>query len=117
MGKQWSNLLQVAACCVRCLWRATCHHARCDRQIDGWHPLLHTTSIDCSCCRRLCPADKQGKRTFAPVMLGRLQRLGISKTDPDELTPEEVCEGHTLVQGTVYTRLAVLGISNACLSP
>lgn len=50
-------------------------------------------------------------------MLGRLQRLGISKTDPDELTPEEVCEGHTLVQGTVYTRLAVLGISNACLSP
>jgi hypothetical protein len=23
-------------------------------------------------------------------MLGRLQRLGIDKTDPDELTPEEV---------------------------
>lgn len=42
------------------------------------------------CCRRLCPANKQGKRTFAPVMLDRLQRLGINKTDPDELTPEEV---------------------------
>lgn len=41
-------------------------------------------------CRRLCPANKQGKRTFAPVMLDRLQRLGINKTDPDELTPEEV---------------------------
>jgi hypothetical protein len=44
----------------------------------------------CVCCRRLCPANKQGKRTFAPVMLDRLQRLGISKTDPAELTPEEV---------------------------
>jgi hypothetical protein len=41
-------------------------------------------------CRRLCPANKQGKRTFAPVMLDRLQRLGINKTDPDDLTPEEV---------------------------
>eukprot|EP00878_Enallax_costatus_P016378 GHUV01017179.1.p1 GENE.GHUV01017179.1~~GHUV01017179.1.p1 ORF type:complete len:479 (+),score=140.05 GHUV01017179.1:157-1593(+) len=40
--------------------------------------------------RRLCPADKTGKRKFAPVMLGRLQRLGINKTDPDDLTPEEV---------------------------
>ncbi|KAF8056222.1 Formate--tetrahydrofolate ligase [Scenedesmus sp. PABB004] len=40
--------------------------------------------------RRLCPADKAGRRRFAPVMLGRLARLGIAKTDPDELTPEEV---------------------------
>jgi hypothetical protein len=40
--------------------------------------------------RRLCPTDKSGKRRFAAVMLGRLQRLGIDKTDPDELTPEEV---------------------------
>lgn len=62
-----------------------------------------THNADCSCCRRLCPADKQGKRTFAPVMLGRLQRLGINKTDPDELTPEEV--RGTPAQGTVYTRL------------
>jgi hypothetical protein len=42
------------------------------------------------CCRRLCPADKSGKRRFAAVMMGRLQRLGIDKTDPDDLTPEEV---------------------------
>ncbi|EFJ51458.1 hypothetical protein VOLCADRAFT_79713 [Volvox carteri f. nagariensis] len=38
---------------------------------------------------RLCPADKQGKRKFATVMLRRLAKLGINKTDPDELTPEE----------------------------
>lgn len=38
---------------------------------------------------RLCPAGRDGKRTFAPVMLRRLRKLGIPKTDPDELTPEE----------------------------
>lgn len=32
----------------------------------------------------------QGVKTFAPVMLGRLKRLGIDKTDPDDLTEEEV---------------------------
>lgn len=38
---------------------------------------------------RLCPADKAGKRFFSPVMLRRLAKLGITKTDPEELTPEE----------------------------
>jgi formyltetrahydrofolate synthetase len=37
----------------------------------------------------LCPKDKQGKRRFAPVMLRRLKKLGINKTDPETLTPEE----------------------------
>ncbi len=37
----------------------------------------------------LCPANKQGQRTFAPSMLRRLQRLGIQKTDPNELTKDE----------------------------
>ena len=37
----------------------------------------------------LCPADKEGKRRFSPSMLRRLKRLGITKTDPNELTPEE----------------------------
>jgi len=36
----------------------------------------------------LCPPDKQGKRKFSPSMLRRLKRLGIKKTDPNELTPE-----------------------------
>ena len=37
----------------------------------------------------LCPADKNGKRKFSPTMIRRLQKLGIRKTDPEELTPEE----------------------------
>jgi methylenetetrahydrofolate dehydrogenase (NADP+)/methenyltetrahydrofolate cyclohydrolase/formyltetrahydrofolate synthetase len=38
---------------------------------------------------RLCPA-KKGKRTFAPLMFKRLEKLGITKTNPDDLTEEEV---------------------------
>lgn len=45
---------------------------------------------DAALFRRLCPADKQGKRAFAPVMLRRLRKLGIDKTNPDDLTDEEV---------------------------
>ncbi|MGD0613639.1 MAG: formate--tetrahydrofolate ligase [Anaerolineales bacterium] len=37
----------------------------------------------------LCPPDKQGQRRFSPSMLRRLKKLGISKTDPNALTPEE----------------------------
>jgi formyltetrahydrofolate synthetase len=38
---------------------------------------------------RLCPRNKEGRRRFSPVMLRRLAKLGIAKTDPDELTEEE----------------------------
>lgn len=38
---------------------------------------------------RLVPT-KKGKREFAPLMLKRLQKLGIDKTDPNKLTPEEI---------------------------
>jgi formyltetrahydrofolate synthetase len=38
---------------------------------------------------RLCPPSKDGSRKFSPVMLRRLRKLGISKTDPNALTPEE----------------------------
>ena len=38
---------------------------------------------------RLCPPDKQGNRRFSPSMLRRLEKLGIDKTDPNDLTPEE----------------------------
>lgn len=44
---------------------------------------------DKSLFNRLCPADKEGHRKFAPVMLRRLEKLGIHKTDPNELTEEE----------------------------
>jgi methylenetetrahydrofolate dehydrogenase (NADP+)/methenyltetrahydrofolate cyclohydrolase/formyltetrahydrofolate synthetase len=37
----------------------------------------------------LCPLDKKGNRRFAPTMLRRLKKLGIAKTDPNQLTPEE----------------------------
>ncbi len=37
----------------------------------------------------LCPPDKKGNRKFSPSMLRRLKKLGIDKTDPNELTAEE----------------------------
>ena len=44
---------------------------------------------DESLFNRLCPPDKNGNRKFSPVMLRRLKKLGIDKTDPNELTEEE----------------------------
>jgi formyltetrahydrofolate synthetase len=38
---------------------------------------------------RFCPADKKGVRRFGIGMLGRLKKLGIDKTNPDDLTTEE----------------------------
>ena len=38
---------------------------------------------------RLCPPKKDGSRRFSPIMLRRLGKLGIGKTDPCDLTPEE----------------------------
>jgi len=38
---------------------------------------------------RLCPASKDGTRHFSPVMLRRLKKLGIAKSDPARLTAEE----------------------------
>jgi formyltetrahydrofolate synthetase len=48
-----------------------------------------STQSDEGLFNRLCPPDKQGNREFAPVMLRRLKKLGIDKTDPNTLTPEE----------------------------
>lgn len=38
---------------------------------------------------RLCPA-KKGVRKFAPVMMKRLEKLGITKTEPNELDEDEI---------------------------
>lgn len=46
------------------------------------------TQKDGALYKRLVPA-KKGKREFSPVMLRRLKKLGIEKSNPDELTPEE----------------------------
>jgi formyltetrahydrofolate synthetase len=52
--------------------------------------ILHESGLtDEELFNLLCPANKQGKRRFSPSMLRRLKKLGIDKTDPDELTPEE----------------------------
>jgi len=47
------------------------------------------TQSDKALYSRLVPS-KNGKRTFAPVMFRRLKKLGIDKTDPNDLTEEEV---------------------------
>lgn len=38
---------------------------------------------------RLLPADKTGKRHFTRGMVVRLEKLGITASDPEELTPEQ----------------------------
>ncbi|KAJ3168395.1 tetrahydrofolate synthase [Geranomyces variabilis] len=47
-----------------------------------------TTVNDETLFNRLVPA-KKGVRAFSPVMIKRLDKLGITKTDPDSLTLEE----------------------------
>jgi formyltetrahydrofolate synthetase len=52
--------------------------------------ILHeSTQTDEQLFDRLCPADKTGCRAFGLGLVGRVQKLGIRKTDPNELTPEE----------------------------
>jgi formyltetrahydrofolate synthetase len=53
--------------------------------------VLHerTTQDDQVLFDRLCPVAKDGSRRFAPVMLRRLRKLGIEKTNPNDLTLEE----------------------------
>jgi len=56
-------------------------------QIDA--RMLHESSqSDKSLYDRLVPRIK-GRRNFSAIQLRRLQRIGIAKTDPDTLTPEE----------------------------
>ncbi|KAM9993690.1 hypothetical protein ACTFIZ_011660 [Dictyostelium cf. discoideum] len=54
--------------------------------------ILHEgTQTDAQLWKRLCPVDsKDGSRKFAPIMLRRLKKLGIDKTDPNQLTEEEI---------------------------
>jgi methylenetetrahydrofolate dehydrogenase (NADP+)/methenyltetrahydrofolate cyclohydrolase/formyltetrahydrofolate synthetase len=52
--------------------------------------MFHESSMsDEGLFNRLCPPAKDGSRKFSPSMLRRLKKLGINKTDPSELTPEE----------------------------
>ncbi|NMC52862.1 MAG: formate--tetrahydrofolate ligase [Chloroflexi bacterium] len=52
--------------------------------------MLHeSTQTDEQLFDRLCPKDKKGKRHFSINMYPRLKKLGIDKTEPEELTEEE----------------------------
>ncbi|KAG7594719.1 P-loop containing nucleoside triphosphate hydrolase [Arabidopsis thaliana x Arabidopsis arenosa] len=53
--------------------------------------IFHESSqSDKALFNRLCPPNKEGKRSFSDIMFRRLTKLGISKTTPEELTPEEI---------------------------
>lgn len=49
------------------------------------------TQSDEALFNRLCPPETDGSRHFAPIMLRRLKKLGITTTttDPNQLTPDE----------------------------
>ncbi|KAI0473152.1 formate-tetrahydrofolate ligase [Xylariaceae sp. FL0804] len=47
------------------------------------------TQKDAALYKRLVPT-KDGKRKFAPIMFRRLKKLGIEKTDPNELSEDEI---------------------------
>ena len=65
----------------------TAAHNLCAAALDA--RMLHEASqSDEKLFDRLCP-EKGGQRKFAPIMLRRLKKLGIAKTNPNELTPEE----------------------------
>lgn len=48
-----------------------------------------TTTSDEALFNRLCPVAKNGTRKFSTVMLRRLKKLGISSTNPEDLTTEQ----------------------------
>lgn len=66
----------------------TAAHNLCSAALDA--RMLHESQQDdTKLFDALCPPDKKGNRRFSPSMLRRLEKLGIHKTDPNELTPEE----------------------------
>ncbi|KAJ6702630.1 C-1-TETRAHYDROFOLATE SYNTHASE CYTOPLASMIC-RELATED [Salix koriyanagi] len=49
-----------------------------------------STQSDKALLNRLFPPNKEGKRSFSDIMFRHLKKLGISKTKPEELNPQEV---------------------------
>jgi len=66
----------------------TAAHNLCSAALDA-RVMHESMQDDEKLFNALCPPDKQGNRKFSPSMLRRLKKLGIDKTDPNELTPEE----------------------------
>src|SRR4029079_3605340 len=48
-----------------------------------------STTDDVAFFDRLTPTSRDGSRRFTTIMLRRLKKLGITKTDPNDITPEE----------------------------
>ena len=67
----------------------TAAHNLCAAALDA--RIMHeaNTPDDEKLFNALCPPDKKGNRKFSPSMLRRLKKLGINKTNPNDLTPEE----------------------------
>ena len=65
-------------------------HNLCAAALDT--RLYHeATQTDEQLWERLCPRDGQGKRSFAPIMRRRLQKLGIDpQAAPEDLSPAQV---------------------------
>ena len=66
----------------------TAAHNLCSAALDA-RVMHESMQDDEKLFNALCPANKKGERKFSPTMLRRLKKLGIDKTDPNELTPEE----------------------------
>jgi len=67
----------------------TAAHNLCAAALDARMMHEKNTPDDEKLFNALCPPNKKGERRFSPSMLRRLKKLGIEKTDPNELTPEE----------------------------
>ncbi|HTP03279.1 MAG TPA: formate--tetrahydrofolate ligase [Anaerolineales bacterium] len=66
----------------------TAAHNLCAAALDA--RMLHETmQDDTKLFDALCPPNKNGERRFSRSMLKRLKKLGIDKTNPNDLTPEE----------------------------
>ncbi|HMB21590.1 MAG TPA: formate--tetrahydrofolate ligase [Anaerolineales bacterium] len=66
----------------------TAAHNLCAAALDA--RMLHESNQDDEkLFNALCPVDKKGNRKFSPTMLRRLQKLGIRKKNPNDLTAEE----------------------------
>jgi len=67
----------------------TAAHNLCSAALDARMMHEKNTPEDEKMFNALCPANKKGERKFSPSMLRRLKKLGIDKTNPNDLTTEE----------------------------
>ena len=64
----------------------------------------------------LCPKAKDGSRKFSDIMIKRLKKLGINKTNPNELTPDEISKFVRLdINSDTITWRRVLDINDRML--